>query len=92
MPTGLVIGFERLGDNEHGQYCSYQSRQSGFNNATESPQPLVLSFSRELKVARNPAEEVERCPARATVTMSLAHTFDFEGEEDQIDEQLTHAG
>jgi hypothetical protein len=89
VPTGLAIGFERLGNNENGQTCSYQVKQSGLNNATASPQPLVLSFDRELRVARNPPGEPEPCPARATVNMSLPHTFNFEGEEDQIDEQLT---
>ncbi|MGO9321605.1 MAG: hypothetical protein ACLQBY_12500 [Solirubrobacteraceae bacterium] len=85
MPLTLGIEYEAR---EEEPRCFYPSRKKpASNNATTSPQPLDISFSHELRVER--ADSGKTCPKRAGLQMSLAHTYDYEGEEELIDEQVT---
>jgi hypothetical protein len=85
MPLTLGIEYEAR---EEEPRCFYPSRKKpASNNATTSPQPLDISFNHELQVER--ADSTETCPKRSGLEMSLAHTLDYEGEEELIDEQVT---
>jgi hypothetical protein len=84
MPLTLGIEYEAR---EEEPRCFYPSRKPASNNATTNPQPLDISFSHELRLAR--ADSAKTCPKRAGLQMGLAHTYDYEGEEELIDEQIT---